>query len=72
MKIFGEVEEFLTLVFDIDEWSSSPLQKSTSTFWIGGSLDPKANLGAVEERKISCPCWKFDKWFIMLMEHTIT
>ena len=32
MKIYGEVEEFLTLVFDIDEWSFSPLQKSPITF----------------------------------------
>jgi hypothetical protein len=66
MKMYGRAEIqfhlFLTSVLDGGEQSASrpgrftPHRKSPSTHWIGGWVRPRANIDAVANRKIPCPC----------------
>jgi hypothetical protein len=55
---------FLNSSLDRDEWSASspkprqlyPRGKRPDTHWIGGCVGPRAGLGAMELRTISCLC----------------
>jgi hypothetical protein len=58
----GKFHAFLTLALDQGEWlaslpgSLSP-GNSPCNHWIGGRMDPRADLEAVEKRKIPCLPW---------------
>jgi hypothetical protein len=68
MKKCGESKSiappFMTSAADGREWSASRSVRFTSgerspgTYWIGGRMDPRAGLDAVECIKIACPCRK--------------
>jgi hypothetical protein len=58
METYWEVE---VLLHHGGEWCASrsgrliPRERIAGTDWIGGLVDPRASLDAVEKRKISCP-----------------
>jgi hypothetical protein len=60
----GTVPPFLTSALDGGEWSASCLRLFTSrtrapgTHWIGGWVDPRACLYAVEKIEVCRPCWE--------------
>jgi hypothetical protein len=53
----GIAPAFLTSALDKDEWSASrpgrytPGERAPGIYWIGGWLDPRAGLNALEKRK---------------------
>jgi hypothetical protein len=69
MKMYGGVE-ILLLPFSISalddgQWSSrpgrfTPWETAPGTHCIRGSVDSRAGLNAVENRKISCICWELN------------
>ena len=59
MKAFEEVEVKLHLLLDspLDkDWLASRSGRSTSEE--GGPVSSRASLNALEDRKMSCPCWE--------------
>jgi hypothetical protein len=63
MKMYGGVNvqfyAFLPSVLDLSEWSIShhgrfnPRKKAPGSHWMGGRVNPKAGLGATQNRNIS-------------------
>jgi hypothetical protein len=57
-----------TLALAGGEWSAShpshftPGDKTSSTRWIGGWVDPRASLDIMEKRKISCLRYTDEVW----------
>jgi hypothetical protein len=57
IKMFGEVEIYITSAVAGGEWSASrpgrftPGEKARDTLWIGGWVDPRAGMDDLEKRK---------------------
>jgi hypothetical protein len=68
----GIAPPFLTSEIDGGEWSVSHpgyftlREKAPGTHCIEGWVDPRADLGALEKRKISCPCWELNTDFLAI------